>query len=76
MRKNLRLLTLSRETLHTLETPALGLARGGVVQPALNTEDLFPRSYLCQTRFCSGNCYVTVVCQPVTAGGCDPTFTF
>lgn len=73
---NLRKLALCRETLHTLETPALEHARGGVVQPALNAEDIFPSSYLCQTRFCSGNCFVTAACQPVTAVGCDPTFTF
>jgi hypothetical protein len=77
MKKNLRKLVLCRETLHTLEAPAMGLARGGVVVlPALNTDDLIPRSLLCQTHFCSGNCYVTVACQPVTAAGCDPTFTF
>jgi hypothetical protein len=81
MKKNLRKLVLSRETLHTLEAPAMGIARGGDVQPAINTVDLLPRSYLCQSRFCSGNCYATVACPVLTNGGCnptisEPTFTF
>jgi hypothetical protein len=80
MIKQVRKLALSRETLRTMDAPGLGAAHGGVgqVQPALDTDDLLPRTQLCNTRFCnSGQCFVTAACPVFSHGGCtEPTFTF
>jgi len=70
MQKNLRKLALCRETLRTLESPAIGLARGGVLQPALNPNDLLPRSLVCHTRY---DCFVTDACTLITLP--EPTLT-
>ena len=66
MQKNLRKLALCRETLRTLETPAMGFARGGLVQPAIDPNILLPRSLVCHTRY---DCLVTAACtrSPPTA---------
>lgn len=62
MKKTLKKLALSRETLSTL-----GAASGGDALPPLNTIDLLPRTEICRTRFCD-TLVQTLNCPLLTAG--------